>query len=173
MDSCFLVGEIGINHNGDLNLAKELIKEAKTAGFDAVKFQKRDINVVYSQDYLNSIRESPWGTTTEQQKKGLEFEKKEYDEIDSYCKKINIEWFASAWDFQSLKFLDQYNLSVPKNWDEWISVSNTLKDNGVIGFMHGAKDSWVNYDMFIGIANELDPGVIYEAEAGNLSLIHI
>ena len=77
---------------------------------------------------------------------------------------------GALWYNQTI--LDQYNLSVPNNWDEWISVSNTLKDNGVIGFMHGAKDSWVNYDMFIGIANELDPGVIYEAEAGNASWTH-
>ena len=77
---------------------------------------------------------------------------------------------GALWYNQTI--LDQYNLSAPANWDEWISVSNTLKDNGVIGFMHGAKDSWVNYDMFIGIANELDPGVIYEAEAGNASWTH-
>ena len=69
MNTCFLVGEIGINHNGDLNLAKKLIKEAKTAGFDAVKFQKRDINVVYSQEYLDSPRKSPWGENQRAQKK--------------------------------------------------------------------------------------------------------
>ncbi len=110
----FFIAEIGINHNGDMNIAKKLIDLAKKNGFHAVKFQKRTIKEVYTPEQLSSLRESPWGTTTEQQKKGLEFEKKEYDEIDSYCKKINIEWFASAWDFQSLKFLDQYNLKYNK-----------------------------------------------------------
>ena len=97
-----------------MNIAKKLIDLAKKNGFHAVKFQKRTISEVYTLEQLSSLRESPWGTTTEQQKKGLEFEKKEYDEIDSYCKKINIEWFASAWDFKSLKFLDQYNLKYNK-----------------------------------------------------------
>ena len=77
---------------------------------------------------------------------------------------------GALWYNQTI--LDKFNLSVPTNWDEWISVSNTLKDNGIIGFMHGAKDSWINYDMFIGIANELNPGIIYEAEAGNASWTH-
>lgn len=77
---------------------------------------------------------------------------------------------GALWYNQTI--LDKYDLSVPTNWDEWISVSNILKDNGVVGFMHGAKDSWINYDLFIGIANELDPGKIYEAEAGNISWTH-
>ena len=77
---------------------------------------------------------------------------------------------GALWYNQTI--LDKFNLSVPTNWDEWISVSNTLKDNGVVGFMHGAKDSWINYDMFIGIANEVDPGKVYEAEAGNISWTH-
>ena len=101
MNSCFLVGEIGINHNGDLNLAKDLIKEAKAAGFDAVKFQKRDIDVVYSKDYLNSTRKSPWGNTQRVQKEALEFSLSEYWEIDNYCKELDIEWFVSCWDINS------------------------------------------------------------------------
>ena len=107
--NCFIIAEIGINHNGSLEIAKKLIDVAKDAGCDAVKFQKRTINIVYSEEILNSHRESPWGKTQRDQKKGLEFEKKEYDEIDKYCKSKSIEWFASAWDIESLKFLDQYN----------------------------------------------------------------
>ena len=107
--NCFIIAEIGINHNGSLEIAKKLIDMAKDAGCDAVKFQKRTINIVYSEEILNSQRESPWGNTQRDQKKGLEFEKKEYDEIDKYCKSKSIEWFASAWDIESLKFLDQYN----------------------------------------------------------------
>jgi N-acetylneuraminate synthase len=114
MKKPFLIAEIGINHNGDINIAKQLIDEAITAGFDCVKFQKRDINLVYSEDILNMPRESPWGTTTKEQKYGLEFGIKEYKEIDSYCKKKNIEWFASAWDLNSLGFLDSFDLKYNK-----------------------------------------------------------
>jgi N-acetylneuraminate synthase len=110
MKKIFLIAEIGINHNGDLSIAKELINNAKLSGFDAVKFQKRDINLVYSKELLDSERISPWGKTQRDQKKGLEFKLEEYDEIDKFCKKINIEWFASAWDLNSLKFLDRYKL---------------------------------------------------------------
>ena len=112
--SIFIIAEIGINHNGDLNIAKQLIDIAKECGCDAVKFQKRDINIVYTSEFLDSHRESPWGKTQRDQKKGLEFEKNEYDEIDKYCKKIGIEWFASAWDLNSQTFLEKYNLKYNK-----------------------------------------------------------
>ena len=82
----FLIAEIGINHNGDINIAKKLIKAASKAGFDAVKFQKRTVDKVYSKEYLDLYRESPWGTTQRAQKEGLEFGEKNYREIDSYCK---------------------------------------------------------------------------------------
>ena len=114
MKKIFLIAEIGINHNGDLSFAKKLIYDAKTAGFDAVKFQKRDINLVYSKEILDSERISPWGKTQRDQKNGLEFGLKEYNEINKYCKKINIKWLASAWDLNSLKFLDRYNLKYNK-----------------------------------------------------------
>jgi len=114
MKKIFFIAEIGINHNGDLSIAKELINNAKIAGFDAVKFQKRDINLVYSKELLDSERISPWGKTQRDQKNGLEFELKEYNEINKFCKKINIEWFASAWDLNSLKFLDRYKLKYNK-----------------------------------------------------------
>ncbi len=110
----YLIAEIGINHNGDLNLAKKLIDIAIENKFDAVKFQKRDIETVYSQEILDTPRQSPWGTTTREQKYGLEFGKIEYDQIDSYCKKKKIDWFASAWDMTSLNFLDNYNLKYHK-----------------------------------------------------------
>jgi len=110
----FLIAEIGINHNGSIDIAKKLIDEAKNTNFDAVKFQKRDIDLVYSREILDSYRDSPWGTTTREQKAGLEFGEKEYDEIDNYCKKNKIIWFASPWDINSLKFLDKYNLKFQK-----------------------------------------------------------
>lgn len=110
----FVIAEIGINHNGDLDLCKRLIDNAVDCGADAVKFQKRDINIVYTQDYLNSSRESPWGNTQRDQKKGLEFEEKDYQIIDDYCKNKNIQWFASAWDINSLNFLDIFDLKYNK-----------------------------------------------------------
>ncbi len=113
-DSPFIVAEIGINHNGDLGIAKSLIDLAKDAGCNAVKFQKRTIEIVYSPEMLAAPRESPWGTTTRQQKEGLEFGKKEYDEIDLYCRKVGIDWFASAWDIPSQDFLRQYDVKYNK-----------------------------------------------------------
>ena len=110
----FIIAEIGINHNGDLNICKELIKTAKECGCDAVKFQKRNIYKVYSPEYLASSRQSPWGETQEDQKKGLEFNKNDYIEISNYCKKIDIEWFASAWDLDSQEFLNQFNCKYNK-----------------------------------------------------------
>ena len=110
----YLIGEIGINHNGDIKIAKNLIKNAKDCEFDAVKFQKRSIDIVYDKKTLDTPRESPWGTTTREQKLGLEFEKSEYEEIDKYCKEINIEWFASAWDIKSLEFLEEFDLKYHK-----------------------------------------------------------
>lgn len=112
--SIFIIAEVGINHNGDIEIAKQLIDVAKLAGVDAVKFQKRTIEKVYTKDELDKLRESPWGMTNREQKLGLEFAKKEYDEIDRYCKEKRIEWFASAWDLDSQRFLRQYNLKYNK-----------------------------------------------------------
>lgn len=112
--SVFIIAEVGINHNGDLQIAKKLIDVAAFAGCDAVKFQKRSIDKLYTADYLDSHRESPWGTTQREQKEGLEFGEIEYDEMDKYCKEKNIEWFASAWDLDSQRFLRKYNLKYNK-----------------------------------------------------------
>lgn len=112
--SVFIIAEIGINHNGDLEIAKKLIDMAKNCGCDAVKFQKRTIDIVYTKEFLDSPRESPWGTTQRAQKEGLEFGKREYDIIDDYCRQQEIDWFASAWDIESQMFLRQYNLKYNK-----------------------------------------------------------
>jgi len=101
VNKVYIIGEIGINHNGDLDIAKKLIDVAVSAGCDAVKFQKRDINTVYSAEVQAQLRESPWGTTNGDQKRGLEFSQEQYSEIDDYCKKKNIDWFFSAWDVES------------------------------------------------------------------------
>ena len=106
----FITAEIGINHNGDIENAKKLIDLSKVAGCNAVKFQKRTIDKVYTKEQLDSARESPWGTTTREQKEGLEFTKKEYDVINEHCLNNNIEWYASSWDIDSQIFLRQYDL---------------------------------------------------------------
>ena len=114
IEKIFIIAEIGINHNGDINLAKKLMKLAKDAGCDAVKFQKRTINIVYTDSFLKEKRESPWGTTQRDQKEGLEFNENEYRKIDSYSKELDILWFASAWDIPSQDFLKQFDLSYNK-----------------------------------------------------------
>ncbi len=110
----FLIAEIGINHNGDVEIAKKLILNAKRAGFDSVKFQKRTIENVYSKELLDQMRDSPWGNTQRHQKEGLEFNYNQYKEIEDFCAKQKIEWFASAWDIDSLKFLDKFNCKYQK-----------------------------------------------------------
>lgn len=110
----FIIAEIGINHNGVVNIAKKLIDMAKNCGCDAVKFQKRTVDVVYSEEILDSPRESPWGTTQRAQKEALEFGKEEYDIIDEYCRQRGIDWFASSWDVESQMFLRQYNCKYNK-----------------------------------------------------------
>ena len=112
--SIFITAEVGINHNGDMKICKELIDVAVDAGCDAVKFQKRDLDLVYTQDFLDSSRESPWGSTQRDQKQGLEFSAEDYKEIDSYCKSNEIEWYASAWDLKSQEFLRQFGCKYNK-----------------------------------------------------------
>ena len=112
--SIFIIAEIGINHNGDMSIAKQLIDAASDAGFDAVKFQKRTIDKVYTKEFLDSPRESPWGTTQRDQKEGLEFSASDYKEIDTYCKEKEILWSASAWDIDAQIFLQQFNCTFNK-----------------------------------------------------------
>ncbi len=125
--SIFIVAEIGINHNGDMSICKELIDVAAGSGCDAVKFQKRDLSQVYTQDFLDSPRESQWGTTQREQKAGLEFSIDEYQEIDRYCKEKGIEWFASAWDLNSQKFLQQFDCKYNKVASAMIVYEDLLK----------------------------------------------
>ncbi len=112
--SVFIIAEIGINHNGDIALAKKIIDGAVFAGADALKFQKRTIERVYTKEFLDSPLQSPWGKTQRDQKLALEFGSKEYDIIDSYCREKGIPWFASAWDLESAEFLKKYNLKYNK-----------------------------------------------------------
>lgn len=112
--SVFITAEIGINHNGNVEIAKQLIDMAKSFDCDAVKFQKRTVDIVYSKEFLDSPRESPWGKKQREQKEALEFGKEEYDIINDYCRQQGIDWYASAWDIESQLFLRQYNLKYNK-----------------------------------------------------------
>ena len=123
----YLIAEIGINHNGSIDIVKKLIDNAKKADFDAVKFQKRTIEKVYSKEALDVKRDSPWGTTNREQKNGLEFDLKQYQEIQKYCQKIKIDWSASAWDTESLEFLDRFDIKFHKIASAMIIDTNFLK----------------------------------------------
>ena len=123
-----LIAEIGINHNGDVNQAKKLIDLAKKYHFDYVKFQKRDLDIVIPDHQKEIKRETPWGYISYlDYKKKIEFGKKEFDEIDKYCKKIKIKWFASAWDINSQKFLRKYKSKVNKVASAMVTNSSFLE----------------------------------------------
>lgn len=123
----FIIAEIGINHNGDLNIAKKLIDMAVFAGVDAVKFQKRTIDDVYTQEELAKPRESPFGASQGDLKRGLEFGEQEYKEIDRYCKERKIMWFASPWDLKSVDFLEKFDIPFYKVASAMLTNDELLK----------------------------------------------
>lgn len=124
---CFIIAEIGINHNGSLALAKKMIDIASTTGCDAVKFQKRTIDVVYSKEELAKERKSVFGNTNGDLKRGLEFDYEQYKEIDKYCREKGILWFASCWDEQSVDFIEQFNPPCYKIASASLTDDNLLK----------------------------------------------
>jgi N-acetylneuraminate synthase len=124
---CFIIAEIGINHNGDIDLAKRLISVALAAGCDAVKFQKRTVDVVYTAEELAKPRENPFGATNGDLKYGLEFEHEEYEEIHSFCKSVKMSWFASPWDEGSVDFLEQFSVPVYKIASASLTDDNLLR----------------------------------------------
>src|SRR5882724_3609039 len=124
---CYVVGEIGINHNGDVDLAKRLISVAIAAGCDAVKFQKRTVDVVYTAQELAAPRESPFGNTNGDLKRALEFGLDEYKEIDSYCKAAKMTWFASCWDEQSVDFINKFDVPCFKIASTSLTDDNLLR----------------------------------------------
>ncbi len=124
---CYVVAEIGINHNGEVEIAKRLIDVAASAGCNAVKFQKRTVDVVYSAEELARPRESPFGETNGDLKYGLEFGFDEYQEIDRYCKEKNIAWFASCWDEASVDFIAQFDVPAYKVASASLTDDNLLR----------------------------------------------
>jgi len=157
--SIIIIGEIGINHNGDMTICKQLINVAKEAGADCVKFQKRDIDQVYTQEFLDSPRESQWGTTQREQKLGLEFSADEYQEIEDYCKEKGLEWFASAWDINSQKFLRQFNSKYNKVASAMIVHTDLLKEiasEGKHTFISTGMTTYNDIQAAVGIFREAD-----------------
>ena len=164
--SIFIIAEIGINHNGDMSICKELIDVAVDSGCDAVKFQKRDINQVYTQDFLDSYRESPWGTTQREQKIGLEFDKDQYLEIDQYCKEKGIEWFASAWDLNSQSFLRQFDCKYNK-----VASAMAVYDDLLKIIAEEGKHTFISTGM--STYNDIDKAVDIFKKAGcSFELMH-
>lgn len=123
----YMIAEIGINHNGDLQIAKKLIDEAVKAGFDAVKFQKRTVKIVFTPEELARPRDSVFGSTNGDLKSGLEFDLNDFTEIDKYCKKSGIDWFASPWDNKSLEFLQEFNVVAHKVASACLTDKQLLK----------------------------------------------
>ena len=150
----FVTAEIGINHNGDMEICKKLIDWAVLSDCDAVKFQKRTIDKVYTKEYLDSYRERPWGTTQRAQKEGLEFGKEEYDEIDRYCGEKKIEWYASAWDTGSQLFLRQYDLKYNKVASAMLVNTELLEmiaEEGKYTFVATGMSSYEEIDRAVAI----------------------
>jgi len=126
-EPCFVVSEIGINHNGDINIARKLIAAALLAGCDAVKFQKRTVDVVYSEEELKKPRESPFGTINGDLKRGLELGYEDYKKIEEYSRVNNIVWFASCWDEASVDFIEQFNPACYKIASACLTDDNLLR----------------------------------------------
>jgi len=164
-ENVYFIGEVGINHNGDINLAKKMILEAKKAGFSAVKFQKRNPEISTPENVKSKLRETPWGEMTYLDYKfRIEFEKKEYDEIDNYCRELEIDWFASCWDIDSLNFLLNYEPPVLKI----ASASITNKD-----LLIAHRDSMLPIIMSTGMST---PDEIHKAytilKNNDLAILH-
>jgi len=150
----FIIAEVGINHNGDTTMAKKIIKMSHKAGCDAVKFQKRSVDTVYTPEYLGTYRESPWGKTQRAQKEGLELSKDEFDEIDEYCYNLGIKWSASSWDEKSQAFLRQYNVSFNKIASPMLTHKNLLEmvaEEGKHTFVSTGMSAYKDIDRAVDI----------------------
>jgi N-acetylneuraminate synthase len=180
----FVIAEIGINHNGSVDIAKRLIDMAKEAGCDAVKFQKRTIDLVYDEAFLQSYAESPWGTTQRDLKRGLEFGEREYDEIDAYCRRVGLPWFASAWDLPSQEFLRKYDLAFNKLASAMLrhpELPEAVAREGRPTFVSTGMSTYADIDRVMSIFRKHDCPVVlmhtvseYPArpEILNLAVIH-
>lgn len=163
-EPCFIIAEIGINHNGSIEIAKKMIDVAKTMGCDAVKFQKRTVDVVYTKKELDIPRESIFGNTNRQLKEGLELDYKEYYEIDKYCKERDIIWFASCWDEASVDFIEQFDVPCYK------VASASLTDDGLLKYIK-SKNKPILLSTGMSSLSQIDHAVSILSE-DNLVLYH-
>ena len=153
----YMVAEIGINHNGDLEIAKKLIDEAVKAGFDAVKFQKRTVKIVFTPEELARPRESVFGNTNGDLKFGLEFDRSDFIEIDKHCKKSGIDWFASPWDTNSLEFLEAFDVVAHKVASACLTDKELLKGMKATGKPVFLSTGMSNLDQIKTAVGLLDP----------------
>lgn len=151
----YIIAEIGINHNGDVSLAKELVDVASETGCDAVKFQKREPDICVPEDQKLLLRETPWGTMTYlEYKKRIEFGEAEYDEIDRYCMSKGIDWSASAWDLPSQKFLQKYKRLFNKIASAMITnveLLNEVADEGLLTYISTGMSTLEQIDTAVDI----------------------
>jgi N-acetylneuraminate synthase len=162
----YIIAEIGINHNGSVAVAKHLIDVAKSTGCDAVKFQKRTVDLVYSPDELMKPRESPWGSTFGDQKRGLEFCHDDYGEIDRHCMENDIQWFASPWDVESVAFLSEFDIP-------FIKVPSALITNAELARVIHNTELPVMLSTGMSTVNEINNAVIEYNRYGRLdTLMH-
>jgi N-acetylneuraminate synthase len=183
MRNTLIIAEAGINHNGNIELAKKLIKGAKEAGADIIKFQKRTVDKVYTKEELDKYRESPWGTTNREQKLGLEFSSEDYTKINSYCKEIGIDWMASCWDLESVEFIKQFDLNYNKIASGRIGHLQLLKDTARQGkhtFISTGMSTIEEIGTAINVFREYDCSFelmhtysVYPANTENLNLFMI
>jgi N-acetylneuraminate synthase len=155
MDEVFLIGEAGINHNGEVEVAKKLIDNVKKHKWNAIKFQKRTVEKVIPKKMWDVKKETPWGLIKYiQYKKNLEFGKKQYDEIDEYCRDVGVDWFASAWDLDSQIFLDKYDLKYNKIASPMIAHEKLLKhvsEQGKLTFISTGMSTFEDIDKAVEI----------------------
>jgi len=166
MKNTYIIAEIGINHNGSMDVAKKLIDIASVAGCDAVKFQKRNPDVCVPEHQKNVIRETPWGTMTYlEYKHKIEFGKDEYDEIDSYCKTKGISWSASPWDLDSLNFLNQYDIP-------FIKIPSAMLTNDELLVASVNTDKKIILSVGMSTEDEIDHAVEILKKSNNFALLH-
>lgn len=149
-----IIAEGGINHNGSLDLCFQLMKMAKECGADYFKLQKRDIDTVYTQEFLESPRESPWGKTQRAQKEGLEFSPAQFVEIDKYSKAIQLPWFASSWDLISLQQMESFNPPFHKVASPMLTNRRFLHEVAKIGrktLISCGGSEWLDIDYAVEI----------------------
>ncbi len=179
----YVIAEIGINHNGDIGIAEQLIAMAKHAGCDAVKFQKRDLETVYGAEFLLEKRESPWGSTQGDQKRGLEFDADQYKHLSGYARGMGLDFSASAWDEKSLRFLDEYNLDFHKIASALATKTDFLAEvasRGIVTVLSLGMCSWADADLAVSIFDKHNCPVIpmhcvstYPAKESELNLMQI